>query len=331
MRPFFRLAFASCVVAAVSLRALAREPHAPETWIGRADAIRGAVQSELSAKLTSASEVRKTEQGAVVEFYSAPDGKLLWVDENGLTERGKAVVAEMAKADDYGLRSADYTLPKLDAFDPIGDQAVSQLADAEIKIDFAVLEYTRDARGGRIDPQALTKNLDPSLALPQPSEVMGVIAIRPDPAAYLRSFQPDQPQFEALRQKLIELRGGPAKEEPAPEILKIPDGPVLKKGVENEQVALIRKRLEVTAEATNENLFDDNVDAAIREFQKSRGVAPDGLVGVGTRRLLNSNEHHREVASNPAMIRKVLINMERWRWPPQSLRQFYGRAHGRHF
>ena len=323
MRPFFRLAFASCVVAAVSLPALAAEPDAPETLIGRADAIRVAVQSQLSAKFTSASEVRKTEQGALVEFYSAPDGKLLWVDENGLTERGKAVVAEMAKADDYGLRSADYTLPKLDASDPSGDQTVSQLADAEIKIDFAVLEYTRDARGGRIDPQALTKNLDPSLALPQPSEVMGVIAIRPDPAAYLRSFQPDQPQFEALRQKLIELRGGPAKEEPATEIVKIPDGPVLKKGVENEQVALIRKRLEVTAKATNENLFDDNVDAAIREFQKSRGVAPDGLVGAGTRRLLNSNEHHREVASNPAMIRKVLINMERWRWLPHDLGQFY--------
>jgi L,D-transpeptidase YcbB len=323
MRPFFRLAFASCLVAAVSLPALAAEPDAPDTLIGRADAIRVAVQSQLSAKFTSASEVRKTEQGALVEFYSAPDGKLLWVDENGLTERGKAVVAEMAKADDYGLRSADYTLPKLDAFDPSGDQAVSQLADAEIKIDYAVLEYTRDARGGRIDPQALTKNLDPSLALPQPSEVMGVIAIRPDSAAYLRSFQPDQPQFEALRQKLIELRGGPAKEEPATEIVKIPDGPVLKKGVENEQVALLRKRLEVTAEATNENLFDDNVDAAIRDFQKSRGVAPDGLVGAGTRRLLNNTEHHREVASNPAMVRKILINMERWRWLPHDLGQFY--------
>ena len=87
MRPFFRLAFASCVVAAVSLPALAAEPDAPETLIGRADAIRVAVQSQLSAKFTSASEVRKTEQGALVEFYSAPDGKLLWVDENGLTER----------------------------------------------------------------------------------------------------------------------------------------------------------------------------------------------------------------------------------------------------
>ena len=326
MRPFFRLAFASCLVAASCLPAIAAEPDAPDTLIGRAEAIRIAVQDQLSAKFTSASETRKAEQGALVEFYSAPDAKLLWVDENGLTDRGKAAMQEIAKADDYGLRSADYPLPKLDGFDASADQAVSQLAGAEVTLDFAVLDYTRDARGGRIDPQSLSKNLDPSLALPEPSEVLGVIAIRPDPAAYLRSFQPEQPQFEALRQKLIELRGGPAKEEKAeetPEIVKLPDGPVLKKGVENEQVALLRKRLNVASEATNENLFDDNVDSAVRDFQKSRGVAPDGLVGAGTRRLLNSNERHRQVASNPATVRKLLINMERWRWLPHDLGQFY--------
>ena len=326
MRPFFRLAFASCLVAASCLPAIAAEPDAPDTLIGRAEAIRIAVQDQLSAKFTSASETRKAEQGALVEFYSAPDAKLLWVDENGLTDRGKAAMQEIAKADDYGLRSADYPLPKLDGFDASADQAVSQLAGAEVTLDFAVLDYTRDARGGRINPQSLSKNLDPSLALPEPSEVLGVIAIRPDPAAYLRSFQPEQPQFEALRQKLIELRGGPAKEEKAeetPEIVKLPDGPVLKKGVENEQVALLRKRLNVASEATNENLFDDNVDSAVRDFQKSRGVAPDGLVGAGTRRLLNSNERHRQVASNPATVRKLLINMERWRWLPHDLGQFY--------
>ena len=326
MRPFFRLAFASCLVAASCLPAIAAEPDAPDTLIGRAEAIRIAVQDQLSAKFTSASETRKAEQGALVEFFSAPDAKLLWVDENGLTDRGKAAMQEIAKADDYGLRSADYPLPKLDGFDASADQAVSQLAGAEVTLDFAVLDYTRDARGGRINPQSLSKNLDPSLALPEPSEVLGVIAIRPDPAAYLRSFQPEQPQFEALRQKLIELRGGPAKEEKAeetPEIVKLPDGPVLKKGVENEQVALLRKRLNVASEATNENLFDDNVDSAVRDFQKSRGVAPDGLVGAGTRRLLNSNERHRQVASNPATVRKLLINMERWRWLPHDLGQFY--------
>ena len=122
------------------------------------------------------------------------------------------------------------------------------LADAEIQISYAVLGYANDARGGRLEPQRLSENLDPTLALPDPSEVLGSIAIRSDPAAYLRSFQPDQPQFEALRQKLLEARsrGKPAEPVAAkPDVVTIPDGPVLKFGVVNEQVALLRQRLDV--------------------------------------------------------------------------------------
>ena len=133
---------------------------------------------------------------------------MLWVDENGLNARGKAVIAEIRKADDYGLRASDYELPNPDEFNAADANAADWLADAEIKISYAVLDYAHDARGGRIDPGRLSPNLDPDLALPNPTEVIESIAIRSDPAAYLRSFQPDQPQFEALRQKLIELRGG---------------------------------------------------------------------------------------------------------------------------
>ena len=41
---------------------------------------------------------------------------------------------------------------------------------------------------------------------------MESIAIRSDAAVYLRSFQPDQPQFQALRKALIAARGGKVEE-----------------------------------------------------------------------------------------------------------------------
>ena len=50
------------------------------------------------------------------------------------------------------------------------------------------------------------------------------MASRADPVGYLRSFQPDQPQFEALRKALIAARGG----NPDPDVVSIPDGPTLK-------------------------------------------------------------------------------------------------------
>ena len=56
---------------------------------------------------------------------------------------------EIAKADDYGLRAIDYELPKPDSFNLNDSTAVDWLVAAEIKINFAVLRYARDARGGK--------------------------------------------------------------------------------------------------------------------------------------------------------------------------------------
>src|SRR6266704_1233614 len=94
MRPIYRVAFTLLLVAPLTAPAFAAEPDAPH---GRPEA-------------------KKSEQGALVEYYSVPDQHLLWVDENGLTERGKAVMAEIGAADDYGLRASDYALPKADGF-----------------------------------------------------------------------------------------------------------------------------------------------------------------------------------------------------------------------
>ncbi|HLO22498.1 MAG TPA: L,D-transpeptidase family protein [Methyloceanibacter sp.] len=314
------------LLAPFSAPALAAEPDQPETLITASDAIRMAVQNRLSEKFTATSEKKKTEQGALVEFYSVPDQKPLWVDQNGLTERGKAVIAEIKNADDYGLRSADYALPKTDGFSASDPNKADWLADAEITVSYAVLDYANDARGGRIKPQQLSENLDPSLALPDPSEVIESIAIRSDPAAYLRSFQPDQPQFEALRQKLIALRGGKVEHAVAEKPANfISDGPVLKLGVVDPRVAIVRKRLDVPAEpGMNPNTYDMGLALAVQRFQQANGTYGDGAIGAGTRRLLNGqpSAEPREGASS-AQIRAILINMERWRWLPHDLGPYY--------
>ena len=304
--------------------ALAAEPDAPQALISATESIRIAIQERLSEKFTKASEEQLTAQGALVEYYAVPEQRLLWVDETGINGRGKAVMEEIALADDWGLRASDYKLPSIDDA-KAGD--VKSLAAAEIKISYAVADYARDARGGRITPQNLSRNLDPNLVLPNPLEVIETIAIRSDPASYLRSFQPDQPQFEALRKKLIELRGGKTEPVEKKEIVQIPEGPVLRRGVEHEQVALLRKRLDVPVNdggdtQVSETMFDEDVDQAVRQFQSAHGVAPDGLVGPGTRRMLNQPERA-QASNSPTKIRSVLINMERWRWLPHDLGEFY--------
>jgi murein L,D-transpeptidase YcbB/YkuD len=321
LRASFRIAIAFCCAAAVPAafacaQASAAEPDGPKALIGRAEIITIAVQNRLSERVGRGAEA--SEPKALLDFYADPEQKLLWVDENGLTSRANAVMEEIGHADDYGLKASDYSLPKEDGFDKESQDAVDWLAEAEIKLGMAVLRYARDARGGRIDPQRLSPNLDPTLALPDPLQVMESIAIRSDPAIYLRSFQPDQPQFEALRAALMAARGGTAADD---NVLRIPEGPVLKLGVEDEQVALLRKRLQIpAADESKAKLFDEQVADAVRRFQEEKGVYPDGLVGPGTRRLLNGQQ---QATASPARIRQILINMERWRWLPNDLGSYY--------
>jgi murein L,D-transpeptidase YcbB/YkuD len=313
------IALGLLIAATASLPGFAAEPDGPPSLITETEALRISVQGLLSAR-SGDTAARKAQKNALIEYYLVPEQGLLWVNEKGLTERAKLVMAEIAKADDYGLSASDYPLPDPASYNPSDPKAKDWLADAEVKVSYAVLDYAKDARGGRIEPLRLSKNLDPSLALPNPSEVLESIAIRSDPGAYLRSFQPDQPQFEALRQKLLELRGGKV-EEPKPGVVVIPPGPVLKFGVENEQVALLRQRLDLHA-GSNPTKFDEAVLEAVKQFQRSNGSLPDGMVGAGTRRLLNGGQHQEPVAS-PARIKQILVNMERWRWLPHDLGAFY--------
>jgi murein L,D-transpeptidase YcbB/YkuD len=224
---------------------------------------------------------------------------------------------EIARADEYGLHAADYELPKPVGFGPDDVTSVDGLADAEVKISLAVLRYVEDARGGRIKPARLSKTLDPTLALPDPLEILDTMASRGDPAVYLRSFHPSQPQFEALRQKLLEIRR--EAETPKPSVI-IPEGPVLKKGVEHAQVAVLRKRLEVSSDDGNESLYDELLHEAVRSFQTEHGIAPDGIVGASTRRALNKQSQAQEKL---ATQRLILLNMERWRWLPHDLSSLY--------
>src|SRR4029079_15506925 len=250
-----------CVRGVFSRAGYAAEPDGPASLINAKAALRIDVQALLAAK-AGGPAARKAQRDAVINYYLVPDRNLLWVDENGLTERAKLVMAEIRKADGSGLRPSDYALPDPAGFNASDPKARDWLADAEVKVSYAVLDYAKDAPGGRIEPLRVSKNLDPTLALPNPSEVLDTIAIRSDPAAYLRIFQPDQPQFETLRKKLLELRGGKA-EEPKPGVVIIPPGPVLKFGVDNEQVALLRQRLVVPAGA-NPNQFDAAVLDAVK-------------------------------------------------------------------
>src|SRR5262249_38599972 len=52
------------------------------------------------------------DRAAATAFYVGHGGPLLWVTESAISERGKAVMAEIRNADDWGLSARDFALPQ---------------------------------------------------------------------------------------------------------------------------------------------------------------------------------------------------------------------------
>ncbi|MDH3581794.1 MAG: L,D-transpeptidase family protein [Hyphomicrobiales bacterium] len=244
--------------------------------------------------------LRENEREALKAFYARGDAAMVWTDAQGLTATAKAAIAEIRRADEFGLDPSAFKLP--DALGPT--PSPEALAKAEMQLSRAVLIYARHAGGGRVAPGKVGHQLVDAPALPEPAAVLEAVSSSDDMVAYLRSLHPSHPQFEALREKLAELRGD--REQGSR--VKLPDGPVLRQGMAGARVVTLRKRLGVTGgEGAKGEQFDDAVTAAVKKFQRENGLTADGVVGAGTRRALNKG-------TSETKILKLLVNMERWRW-----------------
>ena len=127
----------------------------------------------------------------------------VWITPTGFSAAARAVHAEIGRADDWGLEASAYRLPALVQG---AELTREQLADAEIALSLAVLEYARHARGGRTDPLSLSRNLDRKPQLLDPRSVIETAAFTDNPDAYLRALHPQHPQFERLRQAYLSLK-----------------------------------------------------------------------------------------------------------------------------
>ena len=255
--------------------------------------------------------------------YGTGAASMHWVTENGLTAAANSVIAEIKKADDWGLEASAFEPPdSLPA-----SAATSELVAAETKVSLSVLKYVRYARGGRVNPRSL-RLFDQKPELEDPRVVLDQIWQSDDAAEYLRSQHPKHAQFLSLRKELLKLRA-PQEEtaedvaEKAARAIKIPDGPTLRPSMTHDTIALVRRRLQVPVEnGEDENLYDDKLAKVIKAFQAEQGLRAEGIIGPQTRAALNGAGQGKG-RSRERRIQQIVINMERWRWMPRSMGDFH--------
>jgi len=247
---------------------------------------------------------------ALNAYYQEEAGPLLWIG----SDRMVTLVERLSTAQVDGLDQADYPIDKLAEFADIAEETdIRGKAIIELYFSAAFLEYASDLQVGRFLPRKVDPNFFLQAREIDPLAALNGALTADDLNAFFDNWQPQAQAYANLKQALAEYRaleaigGWPA----------VPLGDALKPGMSDPRVPALRARLAVTegvaasAPPGAEELYDDELVAAVQTFQVRHGLEVDGVAGNQTMIALNVPIEDR--------IEALVVAMERWRWMPADL------------
>lgn len=214
------------------------------------------LKPEILRLIAEKQSLSDKDREALTAFYESRGDDLLWISEGSFNARAEAVMAEIRRADDWGLEASAFELPPAP-----GSSEPADVTATELQLSLAVLKYANHARGGRMDPKQLSNYIDREPPLLPPSDVLAGAASAESVDGWLRGLHPQHPQFEKLRQAYLDLKRG---------VLPV------------------------------ETAEDD--------------VAPKGRA---------AKKKSAKQDPQQTTMRKLLHNMEQWRWMPEDLGRYY--------
>ena len=268
--------------------------HAIEAWVDDGPALTN-VRRSAARKVIAA-------------FYADRGFASLWIADGGFDVRARAASARIDRAAEDGLdmRAFTVTAPKT------GDD-LAALATAELSLSEAAVEYARQASGGRIDPAKVDPLVAAKPDVAGPARVLSAMRDAIDPAEALLGFNPPHKGYRDLKGKLAEMR---RSSEVAGRGGAIPYGPVLKPGMRDDRVPLIRARFGLdiaAAEGTpDDHVYDTQVASAVADYQRAHHMPASGVLTTRTIASLSGGQPRR-------LESEIIANMERWRWLPRDL------------
>ncbi|MEO7565869.1 MAG: L,D-transpeptidase family protein [Aestuariivirga sp.] len=275
-----------------------------------------AIRNLLADKATNIRAV-DVEKKAILAFYAARSFKPVWTENGQATPRVDAVLKLFAKATDDGLLPVNYQPEILSGFDnpqaALGTDA-DKLAKFDVELTAAALKFGRNISGGQFDPNRLSRYHDMKPESANADTTILGLADAAEPAAYLESLAPKNPQYAVFKAALAKLN-----EQASTPITKVAFGPAVKRGKSDERLPAVRERLVQLGFLTKDSetpadpkILDDETSIALMAMQTSIKLKPTGNLDDKTIKVMNfdASDDHRV---------KLVDNMERLRWLPKNL------------
>src|SRR5262249_33441351 len=226
----------------------------------------------------------KSNRPAFDAYYAAHGYAPIWITDGKFKERAEAVIAYLGQVDADGLDPADYPVPNIST--SVSDPAA--LAEAEMRLSASVVTYAHHASVGRVQWSHVSSSILYEVKPPAPVAVLAAVADAKNVAATLADYEPQTPNYIALKAKLADLRAGKTLAGKAP----IPNGPAPKVGAQDDRVPVLRERLRLSGDGTT---YDKALANAVKKYQQERELKASGLLTQQTIDALNGRSPDRPI------------------------------------
>ncbi|WP_084863879.1 L,D-transpeptidase family protein [Salibaculum halophilum] len=291
LRLVSKFSIAGRVAAAVILCAVILAAALPTGAVAQVTAFRQAV-AESAAR-----------DEALSAFYRARGFEGIWTGTSGRDrDRRNAFLGALADAGEHGLPTADYdpdrVMARLRAAETPAEKGATEVYLSEL-----FLQYARDIQTGLLTPGDVVPAIKREVPYRDRLDLIRGFA-QSGPAAFLSSLPPQSPEYARLLREKVRLerllaRGGWGA--PVP-------GGRLEAGDSGAAVVALRDRLVRMGymDRSATQVYDAAIQAGVQRFQQAHALSPDGIVGDGTLRAINT--------SAQARLQSVIVAMERERW-----------------
>lgn len=255
----------------------------------------------------------------LLDIYQKNGRSSLWVTSQGPSQSAIRILETLKNSEQDGLIPADYAVEEMTQL--WGASQPEDLARLDTLITANLIQYIHDISRGHIElrdtePLLFGEAGDSDF---DPLHVVGQVLAAHDLSVFFAKLPPAHAHYADLKRSLeiyldLEKKGGWEQ---------VPLGESIRPGDRDERMAAIIKRLSVTGDlllpeeelVRGESFYLEALIPSVKQFQTRHGLNPDGVIGQKTLASMNVTVHE--------AVRKIMINMARWRWQAHHLGEKY--------
>lgn len=233
---------------------------------------------------------------------------------NNLSNRLELLNA-IKNADKEGLLPEDYDYTALKDFEDKLLLFPQNRDKYHEMLTIAYIKYVSDLRNGKIKAKEIYPDWEVEHKEIQADTLLNKALLKKRIDSTIESCKPKHQIYKDLKKMLVQLSEMP--NDTSTEIVMVEK---LIFGKKNKIIPAIKDRLKYwgdlkKTDTLSPDLYNKTLKEAVSNFQKRHGLVADGLIGKGTLAALNIKKEER--------IKQVIVNLERWRWFPETLGENY--------